>query len=428
MELAILIGSFFLFMVVSVPIAFSLLISAMIYLFVTDTPLTIVAQSLSGGVRGFTLLAVPLYILAGELMNSTGITRRIFDFALSIMGHMKGGLGQVNVLASMIFAGISGSSSADAAGLGRVEIQAMREQGYTLEFSGAITAVSSTIGPIIPPSIHLVVFGAIAEQSVDYLFLGGIFPGIIMGLLLMAWVYVRAASGKEICPVRPRADLRVVLRTFARAIPALVAPIIIVGGILTGIFTATEAGVVVVIYALFLGFFYGELTLSGIREALFRSVQTTAIVMFMVSTCKVFSWAITVENVPDLLARYLLSVTSTYWIVILFIAAVLVFMGMFLDVLANLVILTPILIHLAKILNIDLVHLGVFTVLGLMIGVVTPPVGISLYIVSELTGLSFERMSRAVLPYIVPLVIALLVVMYFPDLVLFIPRIYGYKP
>jgi tripartite ATP-independent transporter DctM subunit len=428
MALAILLCSFLVLLVLGMPVAFCFLCSSLAYFLFTATPLPLSAQLLSGGVRGFTLLAVPLYIFAGELMNVGGITNRIFDFANALVGHVRGGLGHVNVLASMIFSGMSGSSSADAAGLGRVEIQAMLARGYRPEFAASITAVSSTIGPIIPPSIHMVLYGAMAEVGIDYLFLAGIVPGIIMAACLMAAVYLLVVLGKEPCPTQPWPGLRHIIKASVRAVLPLSAPIIIVGGILSGVFTPTEAGAIAVFYALFLGIFYGDLGLAGLYQAMLRAVRSTAVVMFILATAKMFAWGITIEKVPELLSHGLFAVSSEPWVALLLVLAGLLVLGMFESASANLVIVTPILVPLAPQLGLDLVHLGVIVVLSLMIGIITPPVGISLFIVSDIVKIPFERIARATAPYVVALVIALLVVTYLPDIVLWIPKMYGYVP
>lgn len=426
MALAILLCGFGIMLLLGVPVAFSFLAASIAYLIAADTPLTIAAQQLSGGVRGYTLLAIPLYILAGELMNSGGITQRIFDFANALVGHVRGGLGHVNVLASMIFAGMSGSSSADAAGLGRVEIKAMIEKGYRPEFAAAITAVSSTIGPIIPPSIHLVLFGAMAEVGIDALFLAGIVPGVIMGLCLMAAITLQVVSGREKCPIDPWPGFHRLVVAFWRGILPLSAPIIIVGGILGGAFTPTEAGAVAVLYALLLGAIYRELSWAGLKEAVLRAIRSTVVVMFILGTAKVFAWGITVEKVPEIISAALFGLSSDPTVVLLLILVGLLILGTFESATANLVIVTPILVPMASTLGLDIVHFGVVIVLALMIGIITPPVGISLYIVSDITKLSFERVTRAVLPYVVALIVALLLVAYLPDAVMYIPRLYGY--
>lgn len=426
MELALLLFGFGILLLLGVPVAFSFLAASLAYLVAADTPLAIAAQQLSSGVRGYTLLAIPLYILAGELMNTGGITQRIFDFANALVGHVRGGLGHVNVLASMIFAGMSGSSSADAAGLGRVEIKAMIEKGYRPEFAAAITAVSSTIGPIIPPSIHLVLFGAMAEVGIDALFLAGIVPGVIMGLCLMAAISIQVMTGRERCPTDPWPGFRQMTVAFGRGILPLSAPVIIVGGILSGVFTPTEAGAVAVLYALLLGSIYKELTWTGLKDAMLRSVRSTVVVMFILGTAKVFAWGITVEKVPETISHALFSLSSNPAMVLLLILAALLILGTFESATANLVIVTPILVPMAPMLGLDIVHFGVVIVLALMIGIITPPVGMSLYIVCDITKIPFERVVRAVLPYIVALVIALLLVAYFPKVVMYIPRLYGY--
>ncbi|HBB18528.1 MAG TPA: ABC transporter permease [Syntrophus sp. (in: bacteria)] len=428
MELALLLCGFGILLLLGVPVAFSFLAASLAYLVATDTPLAIAAQQLSGGVRGYTLLAIPLYILAGELMNTCGITQRIFDFANALVGHVRGGLGHVNVLASMIFAGMSGSSSADAAGLGRVEIKAMIEKGYRPEFAAAITAVSSTIGPIIPPSIHLVLFGAMAEVGIDALFLAGIVPGVIMGLCLMGAISIQVMTGREQCPTDPWPGIRQLAVAFWRGILPLSAPVIIVGGILSGVFTPTEAGAVAVLYALLLGAIYKELTWAGLKDAMLRAVRSTVVVMFILGTAKVFAWGITVEKVPEIISLALFSLSSNPAMVLLLILVALLVLGTFESATANLVIVTPILVPMAPMLGLDIVHFGVVIVLALMIGIITPPVGMSLYIVCDIIKIPFERVVRAVLPYIVALIVALLLVAYFPDAVMYIPRFYGYKP
>ncbi len=426
MALTLLLCGFGALLLLGVPVAFSFLAASLVYLVAAETPLTIAAQQLSSGVRSETLLAIPLYILAGELMNTGGVTQRIFEFANSLVGHVRGGLGHVNVLASMIFSGMSGSSSADAAGLGRVEIEAMRAKGYRPEFSAAITAVSSTIGPIIPPSIHLVLFGAMAEVGIDALFLAGIVPGVIMGLCLMAAIYVQVLTGREKCPVDPWPGLVAIGRAFWRGILPLSAPIIIVGGILTGAFTPTEAGAVAVLYALFLGAIYREFTRDALKGATLRAVRSTVVVMFILATAKVFAWGITVEQVPEIVSHALFSLSTDPATVLLLVLAGLLVLGTFESATANLVIITPILVPMAPMLGLDIVHFGVVIVLALMIGIITPPVGISLYIVADITKIPFERVTKACFPYLVALIIALLLVAYLPDAVMYIPRRYGY--
>jgi tripartite ATP-independent transporter DctM subunit len=414
-------------MILGAPIALAFLVSAVTYLLVVGMPLSVTSQMLVGGVHNYTLLAVPLYVLAGELMNSGGITRRLFEFASAVTGHVRGGLGHVNVLASVIFAGISGSSSADAAGLGRVEIRAMINAGYRPEFAASITAASSTIGPIIPPSIHLVLYGAIAEVGVDYLFLGGILPGLLIAVCLMATIYLLVATGREKCPRHPWVGFRRLGNALWDAILPLTAPLVIVLGILSGVFTPTEAGVSAVVYILVLGLVLGELRLKSIAEALMRSVRSSSVVLLILAAAKAFAWGLTIEQVPQNLAAGLLAISSNPNVLLALILVLLLVLGMFESASANLVIITPILLPIAHSMGIDPVHLGVVIVLALTIGVVTPPVGMSLFIVSDISGLPVGRIARSALPYIVALILALILVAYIPQLVLLLPRLYGYS-
>lgn len=426
MGLPVLLISFFSLLVIQCPISFALLISSILTLWVKDLPLTMIPQNLMGGAESFTLLAVPLYILAGEIMNVAGITERIFNFAMALIGHIRGGLGHVNVLASMIFAGISGSASADAAGLGRIEIEAMRKEGYRIPFAAAITAVSSTIGPIIPPSIHLVIFGAIAEVSVADLFMAGIIPGILLGVAMMITIYIMAATGREFCPTRPKQSLREIWRAFCRASFSLLAPVIILGGILIGVVTPTEAGVIAVFYTAFLGLLYRGLNREKVIRALMNTVRSTAVVMFLLATAKSFAWLITIERVPEILTQIVFQFTNNRNAIMVLICIGLLLIGTVESASANLIIVTPILVSIALTLNIDLVHLGLVTVFALMIGLITPPIGTSLYIVADVASISFERLVRAVLIYLIPMVAVLFILAFTPDLVLLIPRLLGY--
>jgi len=421
-----LIGSFAVFLALGTPVALAFLAASVVFLLYAGFPVSVAAQAMIGGVSNTTLLAVPLYILAGELMNNGGITRRLFDFAETAMGHVRGGLGHVNVLASIIFSGISGSSSADAAGLGRVEIEAMRKAGYRPEFAAAITAASSTIGPIIPPSIHLVLYAAIAEVGVDYLFLAGVLPGLIMGLSLMIAIYFLVETGREKCPTGHWRGMAHFGRALWRAILPITAPLVIVGGILSGVFTPTEAGVVAVLYVCAVGLALGDLRFDGIREALSRTIRSSAVVLLILAAAQAFAWGLTIEKVPEAIAGGLLSISDNQSVALAIILVLLIVLGLFESASANLVIVTPILMPIAATLGIDPVHLGVVVVLALTIGVITPPVGMSLFIVADISQVSVNRISRAMLPYVAALIGALIIITYMPDVVLFLPRLFGY--
>lgn len=427
MSLTILLGSFFFLIIFRCPISFALLISSILTLWNKGLPITMVPQNLVEGAESFTLLAVPFYILAGEIMNVAGISERIFNFAMSVIGHIRGGLGHVNVLASMIFAGISGSASADAAGLGRIEIDAMRKEGYNIDFAAAITAVSSTIGPIIPPSIHLVIYGAIAEVSVADLFMAGIVPGILMGVVLMITIYIQAVTGLQHCPIRQRQSMADIWQSFIKASFSLLAPFIILGGILIGIVTPTEAGVSAVLYTLFLGLMYKSLNREKLISALKNTIRSTAVVMFLLATSKAFAWLITIERVPEILTEMMFQFTNNKYIILSFICIGLLLIGTIESASANLVIVTPILVTIALTLNIDLVHMGLVTVFALMIGLITPPIGTSLYIVADVASISFERMTKATLIYLIPLIGLLFLLAFLPEVVLFVPKLLGYS-
>jgi len=424
-SLALLAVIFLVLIGLGVPIAVVLLGTATLGMYTRQVPLTMLTQTILGGVSSYTLLAIPFYIMAGELMNRGGITKRIFDFALSLVGHIKGGLGHVNVLASMLFAGISGSATADAAGLGRIEIEAMKAEGYDLDFSAAITAASSTIGPIIPPSIHLVIYGSIAEVPVATLFTAGMIPGILMGLGLMFTVYILAATGRVHCPTRPRQSLRSVLRSLRKAGTALLAPVLVLSGIMTGVVTPTEAGVIAVVYSLVLGLFYREINKEVLVECIRNTIQSTAVVMFMLAVSRSFAWFITIERIPDRMMGLVFQFTESPAVVLFFINILLLLLGMISTASANIVIVTPILVTIAHSIGVDLIHLGLIIVLGLMIGLITPPVGTSLYILSDVASLPFERVVRATLVFVIPLVAVLYLVTYIPSLSLFLPRLLG---
>jgi tripartite ATP-independent transporter DctM subunit len=420
--------SFLLLLFTGLPIGFVFLVPSILYMVLTDTSLVLLGQSMLQQFLKFVLLAVPLYVLAGELMNTSGVTNRIFNFAHALCGHIRGGLGHVNVIGSMVFAGMSGSAAADAAGLGRVEIKAMVEGGYRPEFAAAISATSAVIGPIIPPSIGLVLYGAIAEVGVDWLFLAGFVPGVLLGVALMVAIYIQVLLGRERCPLTPFPGFAALGRHFLAAAPAIATPIVIVGGMVSGVFTPTEAGVIAVAIALGLGLAYRDLTWSGTLDALMRAVRGTASIMFILATVSCFAWVLTVEKAPDHVAELLLSLTDEKWILMLLILATLLFLGLFETASANLLIVAPILVPIAPQLGLDLVHLGVTLVFALVIGNVTPPVGVCLFIVQDITRLPLAVIVRATLPYLVAMILALFVVAYVPEVTLWLPKLFGYKP
>lgn len=422
MELIALLFTFFILLLLGIPVAMSMFGASFVYILLDPTlSLANVTTKVLSGVSGYSLLSLPLYIMAGEIMNFAGITRRLFNLPLSIVGHIKGGLAHVNILASMLFAGMSGAAMADTAGLGKIELQAMEEEGYDKGFSAAITAASSTVGPIIPPSTTLIIYAVVAEVSVARLFLGGLLPGIIIGLLMMLYVQFIAVKQYEL-PTRPKAGRKEKLEAIERAILPCLTPIIIILGIVSGITTATEAGAVAVVYSFGLSYYYNRFSFQDFLDILKNSSYTTIKICFIVIASGLFGWVITIAQIPALLSEFLFAAGVSKWLLLILINICLLFLGCFLSITSSILIATPTLIVLASAYNIDLVHLGIIMTLNLTIGLLTPPVGWNLYIVSELAGISFGRMVKSVLPLLIPLLIALILMTYFPQTVLWLPN------
>lgn len=422
MGLAILLLSFILFLLLGIPAAYSLGFSSFIaMLFLPGVPWMIFAQRMASALNSFPLLAIPLFILAGNIMNTGGVTNRLFSFARSLVGHWKGGLGHVNVLASMIFSGMSGAALADVAGLGAVEIKAMDDQGYPRGFSAAVTAATSTIGPIIPPSIPFVLYGVIGEVSVGQLFAAGAVPGLVMGALLMLITWY--ISVRRDFPSDPRANLKQIWRAFANAIAPLMTIVIIIGGILGGIFTPTEAAAVACVYALGLAIVYKEMSWKRIYEILLGTVRTCGTILLIYGTASMFGWLITFEKVPEMVSQWMLGVSQNPYIILLIINIVLLIMGMFLDINSALLISMPVFIPLITTLGIDPVYFGVVVILNLMIGGLTPPFAMLSYVVCNVARVSFEEVTREALPYLVTLLAALLIVTMVPQISLWLPTL-----
>jgi len=423
MELVALLITFVVLLLLGVPVAMTMFGASIVYIFMDPTlHLANIASRVIGGVSGYSLLALPLYILAGEIMNAAGITKRLFNFPLSLIGHIKGGLAHVNILASMLFAGMSGAAIADTAGLGKIELKAMKDEGYDREFSAAITAASSTVGPIIPPSTTLIVYAVVAEVSVARLFLGGLLPGVIMGILMMLYVHFIATKKYEL-PARLKADRATRIRGTKAAILPLLTPLIIILGIVSGLTTATEAGAVAVMYSLFLSYLYNRFTFRALLNMLKDSSYTTIKICFIVIASAIFGWVITMAQIPNLVSGFLLDAGISKWLVLIIINIGLLFLGCFLSITSSILIATPTLVVIAQVYHIDLIHLGVLMTLNLTIGLLTPPVGWNLYIISELANIPFSRIVKAVVPLLLPLLIALLVITYVPETVVWLPSI-----
>ncbi|MCZ8181343.1 MAG: TRAP transporter large permease [Beijerinckiaceae bacterium] len=463
----ILLGGFLLLMVLGVPVAVSMAASSLLYLAAYGSaPDVIVAQRMIAGVESFPLLAVPFFILAGNLMNIAGVTGRIYAFAVALVGWMRGGLAQVNIIGSVIFSGMSGTAIADAAGIGTIEIKAMKDHGYPVEVAVGVTAASATLGPIIPPSLPFVIYGMMANVSIGSLFLGGVVPGVLMTLFMMITVAVFArlrgwGSDAEFnlrqismamleigvvlgYPVAvyllERAGFSqngaiflalgvVLLLDYIfkfSAVMALMTPVILIGGMTLGWFTPTEAAVAAVMWSLFLGLVrYRSMTMKALAKATFDTVETTASVLFIVTAASIFAWLLTVSQAAQLLSDLILGITQNKWVFLILVNLLMLFVGCFLDTIAAITILVPILLPIVLKLGIDPVHFGLIMVLNLMIGLLHPPLGMVLFVLSRVAGLSVERTTMAILPWLIPLFAALIAITFIPDITLWLPRYLG---
>jgi tripartite ATP-independent transporter DctM subunit len=416
--------SFLAMMASGVPVAIAMCAASLIYVMATkNIPDFVVIHRMYGGVDSFPLLAVPFFIFAGNLMNSAGITNRIYNFALALVGWMKGGLGHVNVIGSMIFAGMSGTAIADAAGLGTIEIKAMKDHGYPTEFAVGVTAASATVGPIIPPSLPFVIYGMMAGVSIGQLFLAGVIPGFIMGATMMLTVAYYAHTRKY------QADAvfswRKLGNTFVEALLAMMTPVLLVGGMTLGVFTPTEGAIAASAWALLLGLaWYRTLSWRMLVKISMDTIETTAMVLFIVAAASIFGWLLTVTRVTEDIAVWVLAFTQNPAMFLLLANLLLLFVGCFLEPVAAITLLVPILIPICQKLGIDLVHFGLVMVLNLMIGLLHPPMGTVLFVLSRVAKLSVERTTMAILPWLVPLLATLLLCTYVPQVVLWLPRMF----
>jgi tripartite ATP-independent transporter DctM subunit len=368
----------------------------------------------------FILIAVPLFVFAAKVMNSGAVTEKIFKFANNLVGRWKGGMGHVNVVASIIFSGMTGSAVADASGLGIMEIEAMREQGYDDSFSCAITAASATIGPIFPPSIPMIFYAMLSGASIGQLFIGGMIPGILIGLALMA--YIAFIANKRGYPRGEKYTLRQFIKSTVIAFPALMTPVILLGGIYTGVVTPTEAGALAGIYALLISVLvYRSLGLKQLLEVIFETAKTTGILTVIVGAAFSFSYIVAIEHIPSIFSGLLLGVTSNKYVLLLVINILFIILGMFIDTMAITLVFIPMVLPLVKLLGIDLVHFGVVIVLNMMIGLSTPPFGMLLFIVSGISGTPLKSIIKEILPMLLVLIGVLFLITYVPWFVLYLP-------
>lgn len=421
MGLTLLLGTFVFGLVIGLPVAVTLGLSSMSYLLFADIPLVVIPQKMYAGMDSFVLLCIPGFILAGNLMNSGGITERIIRFANALVGWMRGGLAQANIAASMLFGGISGTAVADVASVGGMMIPGMKKAGYPGDFSAAVTAASSTVGPMIPPSVPMIIVGSLSGLSVGKLFLAGAVPGLLMGVAMMVMTYFIAK--KKNFPREAWQGFGELFRSFTGAIWAIAMTVLIVGGLLIGVTTPTETAVVACLYAMLVGLFvYRELPVARIPKIIIDSAISSAGILVLVGTANVFGWILVAERIPQTLADGVLSFTDNKFVVILLINLLLIFVGMFMETIAALIILFVPLQALAMAVGIDPMHFACFAVLNLMIGLTTPPVGVCLFVASNIARLPLSPVIRAITPYIFTNLIVLLMVSYFPPLSLWLPN------
>jgi C4-dicarboxylate transporter DctM subunit len=423
--IAIFIASFVILLCIAAPIMVALGGSSLIYALAGgEIPLTTLIQTTFGGMASFPLLAIPLFILGGNLMKEGGITADLIDFARLLLGHIRGGLGHAAILASAIFSAITGAAVATAVAIGALMIPAMREAGYDEDVGAGLVATAACMGPIIPPSIPFIIYGVAADVSIGKLFLGGVFPGILLGLALMIYMYLIAR--KRDYPRAARTSLRALVIAAVKALPALFMPVIIMGGIMGGLFTPTEAAGIVVVYSLLIGvFFYRKLTLRKLPAILLGSGLESGMVMLLIAMSEPFAWIIAVDQIPQLIIDAISGFTSSPYIILLLINLFLLFLGIPLETAPAIVIVTPVLAPLAVTMGIDPVHIGVVICLNLVLGLITPPVGAVLFAICGVTGITIDSLSKAIWkPFLISLIV-LLIVTYVPWLSTYLPGFFG---
>jgi tripartite ATP-independent transporter DctM subunit len=425
MSLLFLFGSFMLLLVIGMPIVFAMALSSVAFLvvFAPGIPLTVIPHQMVAGVDNFPLLAIPFFFLAGELMNAVGITQRLVDFAAALVGHIRGGLAYVVIVTNVIMAGFSGTALADASATGSVLIPAMKRQGYHADFSAAITAAAATIGPIIPPSIPMIIYAVVAEVSVGSLFLAGVIPGFLMGAYLCVVTYF--VSVRRGYPIAKRSTWRELLTATRRAIWALMAPVIILGGIVTGVVTATEAGVLAVAYSMAVGFFiHHELHIRDLPQIFCRTANGTAIIMIIVGASGIMGWMVANMKIGEAVLAGVTALTQEPWMILLLMNIFFLIVGCLMDPLAGMLVFVPVFLPLIKHVHIDPIHFGLVVVLNLMIGLLTPPVGYLLYLSSEMAGVPIDAVVREVMPLLIALLAVLALSTYWPGMVMFVPNLF----
>ncbi|MEQ2679911.1 TRAP transporter large permease [Enterocloster citroniae] len=427
MNIAVMFLIFLLLMVIGMPIAYSLGLSSLAYLISNGQPLTLVPQKMTVSLESFLFVALPLFILCGEIMNTGGLTRKLVNVARAVVGRFKGGLAYVNVVVSMLFGGVQGLATADTVAIGSVLIPAMTEEGYRKDFSVAITVASSTIGAIIPPSLLFVIYGSVTGVSIGKMFMGGLIPGILLGLGQMVYVFYLGKSRKykDYIPVGEKLPWKTCLKYLIEGIPTMILPLIIIGGIVGGVVTAAESAVLAVVYAIILGLASRELKLRDLPGIFWKSAKTVGSVMIILSASTIFAYILTQEKVPQMVVNILLNITDNRIILLLIINVFLLFVGTFMDSTPAVTILAPILLPVLTQMGMNPVHIGVFMCFNLIMGLITPPVGSCLYLASGISHMSVEKISKAMLPLYGVNFLILMLVTYIPTLSLLIPSMLG---
>jgi tripartite ATP-independent transporter DctM subunit len=418
----LVIGAFLALFMLGFPVVLAIGIPSVVYLVANGLPLELVAQRTLYALDSFPLVAVPVFLFVGSLMNAAGISKHIYRFADTAVSRLPGGLAQVNIFGSLVFAGMSGSALADIGGIGRIEIDAMRSRGFKPAFASAVTCSSAIVGPIFPPSIPLIIYGTVTGASVIQLLLGGILPGLVcvaMLMLMTAWLALRRGY--------PRAErwptARELWRDFKPAAPAIAAPLVLIAGMLAGFFTPTEIAAVTVAYAMLIsGVFYRELTWAGVRAAAVETLGASAGILLIVAVAALFGWVLSVEGVPQQLTKAMLSISTNPYVLLGLVNVLLLVVGMFLDSTTAILVIAPIIAKPLIAAGVDPVHLGMVVVFNLMIGLLTPPMGLALFLVADIARVKMKEVLREMMPFYVPLIVTLLIITYVPAVTTWLPR------
>ncbi|MCC4297886.1 TRAP transporter large permease [Aurantimonas coralicida] len=417
-----ILGGFALSFLLGWPVVLAILIPSVLYVLLGNIPIELIGQRMSYALDSFPLVAVPIFIFVGNLMNQAGITERIFKFADTLVGRVPGGLGQVNVVSSLIFSGMSGAALADVGGLGKIEVKAMAERGFDRGFAGALTGASAVVGPIFPPSIPLIIYGSVTSVSIVQLLLAGIIPAIMCVILLMITVAILAYRNDF-----PRSErwptLRQLGADFVPALPALMTPVLLVAGMLLGYFTPTEAAAVTVVYVLLIsGLVYRTLTVEHLLSSAYETVKSSSAILIIVAAASIFGWILAIEQIPQMAARWLLTVSTDPLMLLLVVNVLLLIVGMFLDSTTATLLVVPIIAQPLHMAGVDPVHLGIVTIFNLMLGLLTPPMGLALFLLSDITRVSMRQILIKMMPLYVPLVLTLVILTVFPEVSLWLPK------